>query len=178
MGLCKLVCLYAYDMCHMYMRDLVYKVCFVQFKACYPLGQSIDDAYFHLSKDKTWGYRLKPVCVVCWAHRQCIHPLAGKTRKAATFPPSLTARPTSSPWYPSAQLNDATTQLILAKIFLWSSISRLTLGSATSSSVILLVSFFNLFSGKKFQTRVFWSIRILLILFDIPHPTEFWVRKS
>ena len=165
-------------MCHMYMRDLVYKVCFVQFKACYPLGESIDDAYFHLSKDKTWGYRLKPVCVVCWAHRQCIHPLAGKTRKAATFPPSLTARPTSSPWYPSAQLNDATTQLILAKIFLWSSISRLTLASATSSSVILLVSFLNFVFRERVSSK---SILILInkvILFYIAHPTEFWVRKS
>ena len=86
-------------------KSIVCKVCFVQLKACY---LSIDDAYFRPSKDKTWGYRLKPVCVVCWAHRQCIHPLAGKTRKAATFPPSLTARPTSSPWYPSAQLNNST----------------------------------------------------------------------
>ena len=86
--------------------------------------------------------------------------------------PSLTARPTSSPWYPSAQLNDATTQLILAKIFLWSSISRLTLGSATSSSVILLVSFLNFVFREKVSSKSILILFNKVILFDIAHPTE------
>ena len=143
-------------------KSIVCKVCFVQLKGLklviYRLTMPI--SVHQRTKHEDIGYS-RYVWYVEPTGSVSTPSLARQGKQPHS--PSLTARPTSSPWYPSAQLNDATTQLILAKIFLWSSISRLTLGSATSSSVILLVSFLNFVFREKVSDKSILINKVILL---------------